>query len=369
MKVIMTCGGTGGHIYPAIAIADEIKKRRPDTQILFVGSEIGLEKTLVPENGYDIELISSDGFNRKNLLKNIEVIKKLRKGSKRSKEILRDFKPDVVIGTGGYASAPIMKAAQKMQINTYIHEQNAFPGMANKLLEKHVQKLFLGFEEASGHFKYPEKHVPSGNPVRKEFMNADRDKAREELGFSPSDFVLLAFGGSQGAGRVNKAMLKIIETFNGVKDFKICLATGSYYYTAINRELEDKGIEVEENVNIKEYIYDMAKYLAASDLVISRSGALTVAEATVCGKPAIFIPSPMVTGNHQFFNAKAVADKGGAIIIEEKNLDNDKLVSTILNLKNNPKILKDMSAKSLSCAPMEATKIICDNILENEIQL
>ena len=368
MKVIMTCGGTGGHIYPAIAIADEIKKRKPDSRILFVGSEIGLESTLVPENGYNIELISADGFNRQHLLKNIEVMKKLRKGGRRSREILKEFRPDVVIGTGGYASAPIMTAAQKMDIPTYVHEQNAVPGMANKLLEKNVKKLFLGFEEASKYFKYPEKHVVAGNPVRSEFITTSREEARAELGFKPADFVLLAFGGSQGAGRVNKAMLKIIETFNGVKDFKICLATGGYYYDAINKELEDKGIKVENNVRIMEYIYDMAKYLAASDLVISRSGALTVAEATVCGKPAIFIPSPLVTGNHQFFNAKAVADKGGAIVIEEKELDNDKLVSEILKLKNNSGILKDMSEKSRSCAPLKATKIICDNIMGSEIR-
>ena len=143
MKVIMTCGGTGGHIYPAIAIADEIKKRKPDSRILFVGSEIGLESTLVPENGYNIELISADGFNRQHLLKNIEVMKKLRKGGRRSREILKEFRPDVVIGTGGYASAPIMKAAQKMDIPTYVHEQNAVPGMANKLLEKNVKKLSM----------------------------------------------------------------------------------------------------------------------------------------------------------------------------------------------------------------------------------
>lgn len=147
-----------------------------------------------------------------------------------------------------------------MKIPTYVHEQNAVPGMANKLLEKKVKKLFLGFEEGSQYFKYPEKHIVAGNPVRKEFMEISREQARAELGFKPSDFVLLAFGGSQGAGRVNKAMLKIIETFNGVKDFKICLATGNYYYEAISKELQDKGIKVEDNVNIMEYIYDMAKY-------------------------------------------------------------------------------------------------------------
>ena len=362
MKVIMTGGGTGGHIYPAIAIADEIRNRFSDAQILFVGAERGLEKKLVPENGYNIELITVQGFNRKKPLKNIKVLKELNKGNKKSKEILEWFKPDVVIGTGGYASAPVVKTAQKIGIPTYIHEQNAFPGITNKMLEKKVEKVFLGFEDGSKYFKHPEKHIVSGNPVRENFFNIDKNRARKELGFKNKDFVLLAFGGSQGAGRINKAMLNVIETFNGTKNFKICLATGKFYYDAILNELNDMGIKLESNVSVMEYISDMNKYLAASELVISRSGAITVAEVTVCGKPAIFIPSPVVTGNHQYFNAKAVAEKGGAMVVEEKDLTNKDLISTILTMKNNSEILDDMSKKSLMCAPKNAAKIICDNI-------
>ena len=365
MKVIMTCGGTGGHIYPALAIADEIKKRKPDAEIIFVGSEIGLEKDMVPENGYKIELISADGFNRQHLLKNFEVLRKLRRGSRKSREILREFKPDVVIGTGGYASAPIVKAAQKMNIPTFIHEQNAVPGMANKMLEKHVRNLFLGFGDASKYFRYPQKHIVSGNPVRQVFKDAGREESRAELGYGPDDFVLLAFGGSQGAERVNKAMTGIIEAFSGAENIRICLATGSYYYEKITQQLHEKGIDTSGNVEIKEYIYDMAKYLSAADLVICRSGALSVAEATVCGVPAIFIPSPLVTGNHQYFNAKAVADKGGAIIIEEKDLDNEGLVQKISELRADPQTLKKMTENSYSCAPLDATEIIYENIMKS----
>lgn len=363
MKVIMTGGGTGGHIYPAIAIADEIRARDENAEILFVGAETGLEKRLVPENGYEIELITVKGFNRKHLLKNIDVLKKLRKGSLHSKEIIKTFNPDVVIGTGGYVSAPVVKMAQKLGVPTYIHEQNAFPGVTNKMLEGHVEKVFLGFEEGSAHFKHPEKHVATGNPVRESFLHVDKDSARMELGFDRRDFVLLAFGGSQGAGRINKAMIKVIETFNGVEDFKICLATGSYYYQAIMEEFQDSGIKLADNIKVLEYINDMPKYLAAADLVMSRSGALTVAEVTVCGKPAIFIPSPNVTGNHQYFNAKAVAERGGAKVIEEKDLDNDQLISLILSWKNNPEILKDMSEKSRACASPDAVRTICDQIM------
>lgn len=364
MKVIMTGGGTGGHIYPAIAIADEIKRRFPDAEILFVGAKRGLEKTLVPDNGYPIRLIPVQGFNRKKPLKNIEVMKDLKQGNKLSRQILKEFQPDVVIGTGGYASAPIVRMAQKMKIPTYIHEQNAFPGVTNKMLEKHVEKVFLGFEEGSAYFKHPEKHVTVGNPVRKSFFEMDRAQARKELGFRKHDFVLLAFGGSQGAGRINQAMLGVMEAFQDQKDMKICLATGKFYYDAICGEMKEKNITTGSNIKIMEYITDMNRYLAAADLVISRSGAITVAEVTVCGRAAIFIPSPHVTGNHQYFNAKAVSEKGGAIVIEEKDLDQQKLVAQIQQLKNDPAILEDMEAKSLLCAPKDAAGVICDNIRE-----
>lgn len=366
MKVIMTGGGTGGHIYPAIAIADEIKRRFPDAEILFVGAKRGLEKTLVPDNGYPIKLIPVQGFNRKRPLKNIEVIHDLKQGNKLSKQILTDFMPDVVIGTGGYASAPVVKMAQKMKIPTYIHEQNAFPGVTNKVLEKHVEKVFLGFEEGSEYFKYPQKHVVAGNPVRQSFYDMDAEQAREDLGFDKDDFVLLAFGGSQGAGRINQAMISVIETLQDTKNMKICLATGRYYYDAVCNELAEKKIDTaaDSNIKVMEYIGDMNRYLAAADLVISRSGAITVAEVTVCGKPAIFIPSPHVTGNHQYFNAKAVAEKGGAVVIEEKDLDNKMLASEIMQMKNDPAILRDMANRSLSCAPKDAAGVICDNIRE-----
>jgi len=365
MRVIMTGGGTGGHIYPAVAIADEIKRCDENAEILFVGAEIGMEGELVPKCGYEIELIPADGFNREKLLKNFAVAQKVISGTAKARKIIKEFKPDVVIGTGGYASAPVIKTAQKFNIPTYIHEQNAFPGMSNKIQEKKAKRVFLGFGAAGKYFKYPEKHVICGNPVRDDFIKADREKAREKLGIGQDDFVLLAFGGSQGAGRVNKAMMKVIETFNGVDGIKIFLGTGSYYYDVILKEFDDAGVELKENICIMEYIDDMPKYLAASDLMVGRSGALTVAEVTVCGVPAIFIPSPNVTGNHQFFNAKAVADNGGAIIIEEKDLDNEELISTIHRLKNDRTALKKMAEKSRESSFPEAVKVIYETVLNS----
>lgn len=363
MRIIMTGGGTGGHIYPAVAIADEFRKKDKETEVLFVGAEIGMEGDLVPKCGYDIKLLPVDGFNRKKLLKNFAVLKKLHVSNKKAKEIIGDFKPDIVIGTGGYASAPVIKTAQKMGIPTYIHEQNAFPGVSNKVQEKGARKVFLGFEAASKHFRYPEKHVAVGNPVRDDFIKADRKASRAALGLKPDDFALLAFGGSQGAGRINKAMIEVIEAMNGVEDFKIFLGTGSYYYDVIIKEFKAKGIVLKDNIKLLEYIDDMPKYLSAADLLVSRSGALTVAEVTVCGVPAIFIPSPNVTGNHQYFNAEAVADKGGAIILEEARLDDNKLLSVIQSLKSNSELLKQMAEKSAECALPEAVDEIYKNII------
>lgn len=363
MKVIMTGGGTGGHIYPAIAIADKIKSRYPDAEILFAGTEKGLEKKLVPENGYPIEFITVAGFDRKNPFKNIQVMRKLRKGNKQAKKLMQDFKPDIVIGTGGYVCGPVVRAAHKAGAKTYTHEQNAFPGMTNKILENYVEKVFLGFPEAQEYFKHPEKHVIAGNPVRKAFFDADSKTSREKLGFKEDDFVLLVFGGSQGAGRINKAMMRVIEAVNGVEGIQVCMATGTRYYDAILNELkEDVGIELAYNIHILEYINNMDEYLSAADLVVSRSGALTVAEVTVCGKAAIFIPFPYATGNHQYHNAKAVADHGGAIIIEEKDLDDETLVAQILKLKNDPELVKEMGRKSKECAPMDAADIVCNNL-------
>ena len=259
------------------------------------------------------------------------------------------------MGTGGYASAPTVKSAQKAKIPTFVHEQNAYPGVTNKLLEKDVRNVFLGFERAAEYFKDQSKIVVSGNPVRDEFRNKDRAEARKALGFSEESFVVLAFGGSQGAGRINKAMVSAIKKLSGRDDINIVLGAGSYYYKAIKESFI---------IRIIEYIDDMAAYLAAADLVVSRSGALTVAETTVSGRPAIFIPSPMVTGNHQYYNALAVAESGGAIIIEEKNLDDDKLTDEILRLKDDPETLSRMAEASRGCGPDRATEIICDKILE-----
>ena len=362
MKVIMTGGGTGGHIYPAIAIADKIRRKHPEAEFLFIGTERGMEKVLVPKNGYDIRFITVSGFNRKKLWKNVKTAMDLLKGNRQANKIIKEFKPDLVIGTGGYVCGPVVRAAYKKGIKTCIHEQNAFPGVTNKLLEKYVDKVFISFPESKEYFKDQSKLVVTGNPIRKSFLLCGMNHCREKMGIRPSEFVILCFGGSLGAGKINSTMVRVIETVNEMTDTRLFFITGRNYYVKVIESLKEKEINLNDNINILEYADNMHEYLSAADLVISRAGALTISEITACGKASILIPSPNVTGNHQYFNARVIADKGGAIIMEEKDLSDEKLLGTILRLKNNKEALNGMSAASAGVGRIDAVDVIYDHL-------
>lgn len=271
MKIIMTGGGTGGHIYPAIAIAEKIKEQNPHAEILFIGTERGLEKDLVPQNGYPIKFITVSGFNRKNLIKNFKVVKDLLKGSRQARTILKEFAPDAVIGTGGYVCGPVVRAAHKLGIRTFIHEQNAFPGVTNKMLEKYAEKVFIGFEAAGKYFKNKDKLILTGNPVRKDFFNSNKNIARKSINASDGDFIVLCFGGSRGAGKINDAMLEVVESLNGVQKVSLYFVTGASYYQSIVERLANRGFKNSGNIYIEKYIYNMQDYLTAADLFIQRS--------------------------------------------------------------------------------------------------
>lgn len=362
MKVIMTGGGTGGHIYPAIAIADKIKRKHPDAEILFVGTERGMEKDLVPKNGYNIQFITVSGFHRKKFWRNIKTAADLAKGNWQAKKIVDEFKPDLVIGTGGYVCGPMVRAAHKKGIKTYIHEQNAFPGVTNKLLEKYVDQVFVSFPESKNYFKDQGKLVVTGNPIRKSFLVCGMNNSREKMNINSNEFVILCFGGSLGASKINSTMLYVAEAVNNMPDIRLFFITGKNYYQKICDTLNEKEIILTENIKILEYADNMHEYISAADLVISRAGALTVSEITACGKASILIPSPNVTGNHQYFNAKVVADKGGAIIMEENALTEEKLLGTILRLKNNKKALNGMAAASGQVGRLDAVDLIYDHL-------
>lgn len=356
MRVIMTGGGTGGHIYPAIAVAEEIKRRDPEAEIIFVGTQRGMEKDIVPKHGYELKFVTVSGLNRKQLWKNVQTVKDLKKGLDEAKAIIKEFRPDIVIGTGGYVCGPVVRTAASMGIKTYIHEQNAFPGLTNKLLSRKADRVFIAFEEAASYFKTKDTPVVVGNPVRKRFAEISREEARQELGIDPDDFVVLSFGGSLGAQKINDEMKIAAQRFGDRKGIRIFFVTGKRYYDEITKDIDP----AESGVTYLKYIDDMPKYLAACDLAVTRSGALTVSEITACGRASVMIPSPYVTNNHQYFNAKVAADRDAAILIEEKNLAEGAVAGLIDELSADRERVKNMENNSKSIGRTDAAGVMCD---------
>ena len=358
MRVVMAGGGTGGHIYPVIAIADKIRRRRPDSEILFIGARRGMERDLVPAHGYALRLIDVRGFDRKRLYRNAGAVLALARSLGETRRILRDFAPDLVIGTGGYVSGPVLREAGRAGIPAYIHEQNALPGMANRLAERYAKKVFVAFEEGARHFKDKGKVVVTGNPVRREFAVRGLVDYRERLGIGPRAFVLLVFGGSLGARVLNEALFGALKELYAESDLRLFFISGDRYYEEARAVFAARGIPVDERFRVMPYADEMHAYMCAADLVISRSGALTVSEITACGRASVLVPSPNVAGNHQFFNAKFVADRGGALLIRETDLSPARLLDTVLRLKHNRTLLNAMSAASERLGRPDAADII-----------
>lgn len=364
MKVMLTGGGTGGHIYPAIAIADKIKQRQPSADILFVGTERGLESQIVPKNGYPIRYIPARGFDRRRPLKNLKTLRDWIIGSQAALQLINEFRPDMVIGTGGYVSAPLVRAAQRKGIPTYIHEQNAAPGLTNRLLASQVTKLFLAYDDAVAAFSKipPERIIVTGNPVRQEFVNASASVARTKVGLTTDDFMVLCFGGSRGALRINTVMTKAVAGLLKAPEFRLVFITGREYHSDVRRELKETGA-LTDRVELLPYSERMHEYLPAADLVISRAGAITVAEITACGKAAVLIPSPNVTGNHQYFNAKALADRGAAVLLSERELSEELLTEIILRLMRDRPALNQMAEASRAIGRTGAADAIYQEII------
>ena len=358
MRIVMTGGGTGGHIYPALAIADKFVEKDPDTEVLYIGDPNCMESTIVPGAGYEFRGVPAEEVNRSNILKLAKTGVKNIAGIHEARKIISEFHPDAVIGTGGFVSFPVLVAGHSLGMKCYFHEQNAFPGLANKMLERYVSKAFLGFRSASGFFRHPEKHVVTGNPVRDAFFHADRKKAREKLGIAGDDFVILSFGGSLGAGTINDVMFDVMKQLNGEPRVTLLFGTGRSYFDKVMDRVREEDLDIHDNIVIKPYIDDMVTYLAACDLLVSRSGALTVAEACACGRASILVPSPNVTGNHQYYNAKEVADHGGAILIEEKDFSFDVMMRQTVRFLNE----RNEAVRMGKCAAKLAGQNACETI-------
>ncbi|TYQ13061.1 UNVERIFIED_CONTAM: UDP-N-acetylglucosamine-N-acetylmuramylpentapeptide N-acetylglucosamine transferase [Acetivibrio alkalicellulosi] len=340
MRVLLSGGGTAGHINPAISIAKHIVNKNKDAKILFIGTDKGLEKKLISRESFNIELIRVRGFRRKLSLDTFVAVKELLHGLLESRKIIKSFKPDIVIGTGGYVCGPVVFNAARMKIPALVHEQNAFPGVTNKILSRFVDKVAISFKESDKYFKTKEKIVFTGNPLRSEMFEVDRDSARNKLKINRDKFLVVIFGGSRGAENINKTVSELIRKYGRENNFHLIFATGDNQYEEIYSKLRDYESEY---ISIVPYIYDMAIVMAAADLVVCRAGAMTISELTALKVPSILIPSPYVTANHQEYNARALEKKGAAVVILEKNLYPDLLYNQILNLISDREHLKKMS--------------------------
>ena len=374
MRVLFACGGTGGHINPAIAIASTLKAKQPDAKILFAGNPNGMEAKLVPQAGFDFAPIIIKGFQRKltwfNIKYNISSVFYLTTASMRSKKLIEDFRPDLVVGTGGYVSGPILRKAAQMGIRTASHESNAFPGVTTKLLSRYVDEILLAVPEAKKYLHEGCQEVVVGNPVRESIVYADRARAREKLGIT-DQVCIVSFGGSQGAHRLNQAMADLMawHTRQG-SDFSGKIhhihATGKYGVEDFPQMLEERGAQFRNNpnVDIREYIHDMDDCLAAADLVICRAGASTLSELEAAGRASILIPSPNVAENHQYHNGMVLVKNDAAVLIEEKDLTGELLCRKVEELVRNPQRLREIGQNAQRLARIDANEKIYEELMK-----
>lgn len=366
MKFLFACGGTAGHINPAIAVANYIKGRHPDAQILFAGNPKGMEARLVPNAGFAFAPIEIMGFQRQfnwfNVKYNLRAIGCLALSGGRSRRLLHDFGPDIIIGTGGYVSGPILREAAKMGIRTITHESNAFPGMTTKLLARTADKVLISVEEAKRFLPKGREYIVTGNPVREQIVFADREKARAKLGVGDR-VCIVSFGGSLGARRINEAVAGLMAWEQQKGGFYHIHATGSYERQRFPILLEKAGVNAKApGLDVREYINDMPDCLAAADLVISRSGAMTLSELQASGTASVLIPSPNVAENHQYHNAMVLQNHGAAVVIEEKNLTPSLLRKTVRELCADPATLRRLGQNAQRMAVIDANERIYQEI-------
>ncbi len=365
MHILFAGGGTAGHVNPALAIAGYIKKKHPDAKISYIGTPDKIESKLVPECGYDFYTISVRGFQRKltpkGIAANVSAVSKAISASLRSRRLLKELKPDIVIGTGGYVCGPVLREAAKLGIKTAIHEQNAFPGVTIKMLAPKADCVMLAMPEAEKHIKSGVKPIITGNPVREALLNVSREEARKKLGIGEEPLIL-SFGGSLGARPINEAVTELIKWHNGSGKYYHIHATGRAGYDTVINNLSD--IKLDSKITVKEYIYDMDLCMAAADLVISRAGAISISEIQCCGKAAILIPSPYVAENHQYKNALTLKNIGAAEIIEEKDLSGESLINAVKNMTSDKALLGEMAKKAKNSAIMDANERIYGQIIK-----
>ncbi len=370
MNLIFTCGGTAGHINPAIAVANMMKERYPDAKILFIGATGRMEEKLVPQAGYDLKCLPGSGLSRgKNLAaikKNLYAVKCVFNAVSECKKLYKEFQPDAVIGTGGYASFPALYAAQTMGIPTCVHESNALPGITTKLAANKASRVLVAFEDSVKHYKHPEKVEVVGMPVRREFIYTKKEEARKELGLDQRPLVVSAFG-SLGAKVMNETVAGLFKLEQDAGfPFQHIHATGSFGWEWMPGLVKEKGVDLEmaKSIDMREYIYNMPTVMAAADVIISRAGASTCNEIGACGTPSILIPSPNVTANHQEKNARVLSDREAAVLVLEKDCTPEKLYTEITALLADDSRRAEMSRKLHEMVRIDSTERICDIVEE-----
>lgn len=366
MNLVFTCGGTAGHINPAIAVANQMRERYPDCKVLFIGATGHMEEKLVPQAGYELKCLPGSGLSRKlnpaGIRQNLHAVKCVLNAVKECKRIFREFQPDIIIGTGGYASFPAIYAGSSMKIPTCVHESNAVPGVTTKLAAKMVDRVLVCFEESKHYYSDASKVEVVGMPVQKDFIYKDRQAARAELGLSDEKLVVSAFG-SLGAKVMNETMA---EVFRMERDegFPFCHihATGSFGWEWMPGLVKEKGVDLEENrqIEMREYIYNMPTLMAAADVYIGRAGAGTCNEIVASGLPCILIPSPNVTNNHQEKNARLLEARGGAVVIVEKECTPEKVYAQVKELLADDPRRAQMGRTLRELVRLDSTERICD---------
>lgn len=366
MKVIISAAGTGGHINPGIAIANKIKEHEPDSEIVFFGTNRGLENDLVPRSGYKLQTIEAYGIQPKITIKNIKQIIRTMRSSKVVKKFIDEFKPDIVIGTGGYICGPVFAAANSKKIPTVLHESNAYPGKALKMFAKKADRVFLGFEEAKNKLQNVKNVVVTGTPTKIKKIDMSIDKKKKillDLGLNSESPVILIFGGSQGAKRINDAVSDLIIN-NHNNDYQLIWATGPKQYDVIKEKLKENNLDIEHinNAKILPYIYNMEELINACDLVVCRSGAMTITEIAIVQKPAIFIPLPSVRANRQEDNARVLEKLNAAKVILNADLNKDILNEYISEMISDKDNLVKMGKNASSIAMKDVEEKIYNEI-------
>ncbi len=369
MKVILTCGGTAGHVNPALALAGYMREKDPSTEILFVGAERGLERDLIAHTEYPFRSVNISSFHRslkaKEIRHNLISVKNLLHAKKEADAILDEFRPDLIVGTGGYASYPIVRYGAQRGIPTAVHESNAIPGLTTKQLERYAERIMVGFEDCRKHYKDPDKVVVTGTPVRGDFFTQTRDEAKQKLGAADGRPLIVSFWGSLGAGRMNGMMAEFLALECAHEPFHHVHGVGSISWNAMQEELKARGVDLaaHPSLDVREYIYDMADVMRAADLVLSRAGASTIAELTALGVPAILVPSPNVTNHHQEKNANVLGEHGAALVLAQEGLDGKALFTAASGILHDEGKRTEMAKNMAALGVRDATERIYETVM------